>query len=691
MFQLVRFKMRIFLLFCLVIFFIHSSRYTDTLNKPVPFEAKNSELEQASPVNNIQINEKLEKTTLTSADTYDVLVSLGAEVKFSPGTAVDADGNLWTVYTYFNSSNNLYIIDILKSTNEGQNWTREVFIYSVSLLENPDIAIDLHDNNIYVVFEETEVGNPSSHDIALFSYNSWALFPVDNDTNNDRNPSIAIDNNGTDSHLIVAYEHIVNADDRKINVRKSTDGGVSWDVWHTRGYSDNFVHTHPDVIVDFFDTVYLVYAFGADNDSVQRIRVEYGFQNSSEALFENISNPFQSASALVDYPVISVSRSALFTTRVVVAFQWLWSEEDHDVLVASSVDGGNSWLLSMVGVTDYWEGRPSIISDGMDDSSNVLGNFYIVYGFATSDDVWFVISQAPYSNPTNWTTLEFYWGTKDILLTTNHVFGVTTYTNTNSTLVVTYAATQIYLANYTTRYNGTDAFITIISPNITTTWTALETEQIQWSTYGVVDDVDIVLIKGVSIVDWIAEDLINSGSCDWEVPSSTEPGNDYVVAIFDSNDSSISTFSFEFEITNPNITYPTIYFTNPTPVSAWRAGATYVITWNCKVDLGEATIELYKDDEKIDTLSSHVDGESHYKWKIPEETPTGDDYRLKIFLNDNSNIYGFSEEFRVIAPFNQEALTETSETQSLPISNINLSILLFSLITLILYKRKKHN
>ena len=690
MFQFIWFKLRITVTICLIMFLIYSFGNTLPLNTAPNFEDDKSGVEELYSKRNVHIDARLEKITFI-ADTYDVLVSVGPDLKYSPATAVDGDGNLWTAYTYYNTSNDLYIIDILKSTNEGQNWTREVFIYSLYLLDNPDMAIDLHTNDICVVFEETEAGNPSSHDITLFSYNLWDLIPIDNDTHNDRNPSIAIDNNGTDSHLMVAYEHIVDADNRKINVKKSTDGGASWEIWHTRGYSDNYVHTHPDIIVDFFDIVYLVYAFGVDNNSVQSIRVEYGFQNSSEALFENMSYPFQSSSALVDYPVISVSRSTLFSTRVVVAFQWLWSEEDHDVLAASSVDGGNSWLLSMIGYTDYWEGKPNIISDGMDVSSNVLGNFYIVYGFSTIDDKWFVIRQAPYSNPTNWTTLEFYWGTKDILLAPNHVFGLTTYTSTDLTLVITYAANQIYLANYTTSYNGTDAFITILSPNIATIWSALETEQIQWSTYGVIDNVDILLIKGSTIVEWIIEDLPNTGYYEWKIPSSTEPGSDYVVAIFDSNNSRISSFSFQFEIANLNVSYPTIYFTNPTPVSAWRVGATYVITWNCKVDLGEVTIELYKDDDKIETLSRRVDGEGHYKWEIPEETPTGDDYRLKIFLNDNSNIYGFSEEFKIIAPFDQETLTEKSEPQSLPIPNIDITILIFSMIAVILYTKKKRN
>lgn len=677
-------KLRIVLISWLIVFLLYPFGLPLSANKSLTLEYKNSLLEQSPSMRNIQINEKLVKTTSIST-TEDILVSFGTDAKYSPATAVDADGNLWTVYAYYN--NTYYLLDVLRSTNDGENWTRLVYIYSFNLLANPDIAIDIYDNNIYIVYEEAEVGNASSHDIYIFRYNQWDIKSVDNDDQNDRNPSVAIDNNGTDDYLFIAYENVVNVDNRKMIVQKSTDGGATWEIWHTRGYSDDFVYTQPDIIIDFFDEVYVVYAFGEDNDTIRKIQIEYGLKNSSSDHFENTREPFSSSSAPVNYPAIAISRSTLFATRIVVAFQWLWSENDHDVLAASSVDGGNSWLISMVGVTDYWEGKPNIISDGMDVSSNVLGNFYIVYGFATFDDEWFVISQAPYSNPTNWTTLEFYWGTKDILMTTNHVFGVTTYSNTNSTLVVTYAANQIYLANYSSSYIGTDAFITIISPNITTVWNAQETERIQWVTFGVIDNVDILLLEGSVIVEWIAENVPNTGYYDWEVPTSREPGTSYSVAITDSNNSRISSLSFKFEITNTNVTYPAIYFTNPTPVSAWRAGATYVITWNCKVDLGEVTLELYKDEDKIETLSRNVDGESHFKWEIPEETPEGEDYRLKIFLNDNPYIYGISEEFKIIT--SRMSLTDKTKTMSLPTNGLNPAVLILTIIILILYKRKQ--
>ena len=680
--------MKIILFSWLLIICFYSTGLIFSTNQFHIIEDQNHKAKSPSSINNTHSSEKPSKISFTMEE--DILVSLGSDTKYSPATAVDSNKHLWTAYTYYNTTSTNYTLDILTSTNGGVNWTRKCFIYHDYWIDNPEIAIDLYTNNVYVVFDYGEIGNDSSGNIGLGRYNQThlAIFGVETDSDNQRNPSIAIDiNNGNNNQIYVAYEHVINDDNRKLVVKRSIDKGSTWDVWHSSGYGNNFVHTSPDLITDFFGIVYVTYAFGATYDNLLDIQIEYGPRNSSTASFENLRYPFSSSSGTVNYPVIAISRSALFSTRIVIAFQCHWSETDNDVFAASSVDGGRSWLLSFVGYTDYWEGKPNIVSDGMDVSSSVLGNFYIIYGFATAADEWFVISQAPYSNPTNWTTLEFYWGTKDILMTTNNVFGVTAYSNTNSTLIVTYAADQIFLANYTTGYVGTDAFITIISPNITTVWNAQNTERIEWTTFGVINNVDILLIKGNTIVEWIVENISNTGYYDWEVPTSRETGTDYSVAITDSINSRIFSSSFQFEIINTNFTYPSIYYTNPTPVSAWRAGATYVITWNCKIDLGEVTLELLKDGEVVDTLSDDTDGESHFKWEIPDEISKGDDYQLKISLNSNPNIYGISKEFKIIAPRTPQ--TATTRTVILPTPGYDLTILIFGLIICIIYRKRK--
>ena len=93
--------------------------------------------------------EQITRITET-ADIEDILVSVGSDLHLSPSIAVDSNNILWSVYNYNNGTHE--IIELVKSTNEGESWTIEAFIYSTSTLRNPDIAIDLYDNNVYVVY-----------------------------------------------------------------------------------------------------------------------------------------------------------------------------------------------------------------------------------------------------------------------------------------------------------------------------------------------------------------------------------------------------------------------------------------------------------------------------------------------------------------------------------------------------------
>ncbi|MFX1285950.1 MAG: hypothetical protein ACFFB5_20070 [Promethearchaeota archaeon] len=467
-----------FLIICLYSFgLIFSATRIDIV------KSRNHLANTPSSIDNNHLNETSLK--ITSKMDEDILVSLGLDVKQSPATAVDTNKHLWTVYTYYNTTSTKYMLDFLTSTNSGNDWIRKAYVYSDYWIDNPEIAIDLHDNNIYVVFDYSESGNDSSGNIGLSRYNQthFDTFGVETNGDNQRNPSIAIDTNyGNDNQIYVAYEHVINVNNRKMVVKKSTNKGSTWDVWHSSGYGNNYVHTNPDLITDFFGIVYITYAFGVDYNSLYDIRIEYGPRNSSENSFENLGYPFSSTSSKItsNYPVIAVSRSTLFTSRVVIAFQCIWLDYgmDRDILAASSVDGGKNWLLSFVGASAYWDWKPQIVSDGMDNLSDVLGNFYIIYGLNNTalDDEFFGIRQAPYSNPTNWTILTAYGGFKDIEMVTKRAFGIIAYSDV---VVVTYAANQIYLANYSTSYIGTDAFITIISPNITSVWNAQSTERIE--------------------------------------------------------------------------------------------------------------------------------------------------------------------------------------------------------------------
>ncbi|MFX0209567.1 MAG: hypothetical protein ACFFDT_26530, partial [Candidatus Hodarchaeota archaeon] len=416
-----------------------------------------------------------------------------------------------------------YLLDILKSTNNGENWTRLVYIYSYNLLENPDIGIDLYNNNLYVVYEEAEVGNSSSHDIKIFRYYQWDIIDVDTDMNDQRNPAIAIDATyGSDNNIYVAYEQIVSHHESKMIVQKSTTHGDNWSSWHSRGFFDQKVHTQMDIAVDFSGQVFLTYAYGENFSALQRIVVEYGPRDSVNNSFENPWIIYYTTSLRVNHPVIAVSRSSLITTKIVVAFEYIWSNPtEYDIMVMSSSDGGVSWVDSYIAYTFDWEYRPNIVSDGMDMnvSSEEDGNFYLVYTrkFQNVNDS-FIILIASYSSLTSWRRMHTYQGTKNIWNITKRVFGITAYSN-GSNLVVTYKATSCYGCTDSQIYStlissDTRSSFTITSPNSTTSWTAGTIELITWTYTGDINFVNIFLYKGDSPLGWIAQGAPNLGYFD---------------------------------------------------------------------------------------------------------------------------------------------------------------------------------
>lgn len=697
------FKLRIVFFTCLTMLLIYPLGPTLPTGKSPILGDVDSQLEQSPLIKNI---DRIEKVVRTASTTEDILVSFGTDDKYSPATAVDTDRNLWTVYIYHNTTH--YLLDILKSADNGENWTREAYIFHDYWIDNPDIAVDLYDNCVYVVYEYAESGNTSSGNIGISRFNQSSstlnVLGVDTDTNDQRNPSIAIEATyGSDNHIYVAYEQVVSHNESKMIVQKSTTHGDTWIGWHTRGFSDQMVHTQMDIAVDFSGQVYLTYAYGENYSALLLIIVEFGPRDSTSSSFEFAGWVFSvTLPVTVNFPVIAVSRSTAITTRIAIAFEYIWGPlqgGDADIIVSSSSDGGVTWSDSYITSSMNPEQRPNIVTDRMNanSSTDTDGSFYLVYTkrYLGINDT-FIILSASYSSLSTWTEIHTYQGIKNIWNTTKRVFGLSSYSNSStSNFILTYGATSCYGCSDTQIYATIissdvttigNASFTFASPTNITKWTAGTIETIRWTSTGTINFVNIFLYKGNTTLGWIAQGAANVGYYDWGIPDFLDPGTDYWMDIEDADNTAVYAFSSLFEIVVDN---PRIYFTNPTPVSSWRTGATYVITWNCKNQLGEVTLELLKDGDVEDVLSDDTDGESHFKWEIPDDVSEGDDYQLKISLNSNPNIFGLSEEFNIIAPFFQkEKSTETAEAAFLPIPGFDFTIITFGIIAIISYKRK---
>ena len=104
-------------------------------------------------------------------------------------------------------------------------------------------------------------------------------------------------------------------------------------------------------------------------------------------------------------------------------------------------------------------------------------------------------------------------------------------------------------------YSESDEFpienrsITVTGPTSSTVWFKGCSEEITWTSKGMISNVGIELYKGSSLQKTISTDTENDGAYTWTVNLTLEDGADYKVKIFDASDPGIYDESDEFQIT----------------------------------------------------------------------------------------------------------------------------------------------
>ncbi|MCJ7650030.1 MAG: GPI anchored serine-threonine rich family protein [Candidatus Lokiarchaeota archaeon] len=88
--------------------------------------------------------------------------------------------------------------------------------------------------------------------------------------------------------------------------------------------------------------------------------------------------------------------------------------------------------------------------------------------------------------------------------------------------------------------------ISVNYPNSSSSWEAGTTQTISWDTTGLVTHILITILKNNSPV--YQYNCLNTGSFNWTVPLTAEPGNDWKIILQDVNKSYISVYTEEFEI-----------------------------------------------------------------------------------------------------------------------------------------------
>jgi hypothetical protein len=315
-----------------------------------------------------------------------------------PSIATDSNAYLYVAYQHYDSGYERYRIYISKSIDGGLTWSLFYKIEKTTSLMNPSVAIDPHDNRIYVAYEN-EI-SPSDHDILVSTYTpgvGWIERTIEcPHAGDDRYPTIVSDYQfGSSNCQYVVYEHIWADNNRDFNVAKSIDHGNSWDHWHDWYYgweSLPAVRTQTSITTSQDGHVYVAYVFNGE------LCVQYGDRSSTDTVFENQLNLYDilGISGAASWPSIAASHGD--PNFIVMVWQRYISPVDDDVCYAYTTDRGVAWYWGNISSSGYNERFPAITVDGQGSTSYVAGYFHVAYYYGLFTHY----KRAYHTNPTSW-------------------------------------------------------------------------------------------------------------------------------------------------------------------------------------------------------------------------------------------------------------------------------------------------
>jgi len=173
--------------------------------------------------------------------------------------------------------------------------------------------------------------------------------------------------------------------------------------------------------------------------------------------------------------------------------------------------------------------------------------------------------------------------------------------------------------------------ITLVSPNGGNVWTQGSTQSINWTHAGNPGStVKIEFLKGSTVLKTVTDIPTTSGSVNVPVPYSTPVGNDYQVRITSTSnpvytDTSEDTFTVE----------SAIKIVSPNGGEVWQQGFAQIIQWSYTENPGSAVkIEALMGDSVLAVITSSLSTgpgtTGIYNLTVPDSTPLGSDYRIKI-------------------------------------------------------------
>jgi len=185
-------------------------------------------------------------------------------------------------------------------------------------------------------------------------------------------PSMATDGNG---YLYIAYHQYSAGYDYgyEINVRKSTDGGYSWNdfgKWRHPGYRIG----NPSIAIDPYDNrVYVAYEVeksSADHNIYCKVYVpSVGWSESVQVTFGAGNDRYPSITSEYQYGAYNYQY---------ISYEYLPSFDDRDLCVIKSTNHGVTWPI-WIKLHGDWDGRVYTQAK----ITNAQGSIYIAYRVAT--------------------------------------------------------------------------------------------------------------------------------------------------------------------------------------------------------------------------------------------------------------------------------------------------------------------
>ena len=186
--------------------------------------------------------------------------------------------------------------------------------------------------------------------------------------------------------------------------------------------------------------------------------------------------------------------------------------------------------------------------------------------------------------------------------------------------------------------------IYVYSPSSGQTYYQGQTISIFWTSSNAGNYVKIELIRSGYLYT-ITDNTTNDGSYYWILSSGFKSSSSYRIKVSSLSDSSAYDSSSYFTISERSITV-----TSPSGSDEWYTESTYSIRWSSNQAGTSATIELYKGDSYVSTMTHYVNNYGnnlYYSWFISSDILAGSNYRIKIISNTYSSVYDYSDYFSI--------------------------------------------